>query len=165
MCTVSNGKEVERHKVCFGLRKDQTHDNILHGVGAVYEKKANGQLINLTKQNRLTKKQRREQRESIANNTSGEVKPHRSGGGYSINLQKGANMQIERRVREIAAEQFECDVTNDSTLESLGADELDRFEFALSLEDEFDVSLDDDAIMQLDTIQGFIDLVVNLKVA
>lgn len=72
-------------------------------------------------------------------------------------------MNIEQRVKEIAAEQFECKVTNESTLESLGADELDRVEFALSLEDEFDVTLDDDAITQLDTIQGFIDLVVNLS--
>jgi len=74
-------------------------------------------------------------------------------------------VNIEQRVKEIAAEQFGCKVENDSTLDSLDADELDRIEFALSLEDEFDVTLDDDAITQLDTIQGFIDLVVNLKVA
>ena len=74
-------------------------------------------------------------------------------------------MNIEQRVKEIAAEQFERKVENDSTLDSLGADELDRIEFALSLEDEFDVALDDDVVMQIDTIRGFIDLVVNLKVA
>lgn len=34
------GKEVERHKVCFGLRPDKNHKNILHGIGAVYEKNA-----------------------------------------------------------------------------------------------------------------------------
>lgn len=73
---------------------------------------------------------------------------------------------IAEKVIEIAKEQFEAEeVTNETTLESLGADELDRFEFALALEDEFDVSLDDDAIMHIDTIQGFIDLVINLKVA
>lgn len=74
-------------------------------------------------------------------------------------------MNIEQRVKEIAKENFECEVTNETTLESLGADEIDRIEFALSLEDEFDCLLDDDAVQQLDTIQGFIDLVVNIKVA
>ena len=57
-----DGKDVERHKVCFGLREDKNHKDILHGVNAVYEKQPNGSLVNLTKLNRLTKKQRREQR-------------------------------------------------------------------------------------------------------
>jgi hypothetical protein len=63
MCTLSNGKEIERHKVCFPLRQSKTEDNILYGVGTVYEKQADGSLRNLTKQGRLTKKERREQRE------------------------------------------------------------------------------------------------------
>lgn len=86
-CKLANGNEVERHKVCFGLRKDQTHNNILHGVGAVYEKQANGSLINLTKKSRLSKKERRLQREQAQNvvvQEGREVKPHRSGGGYPI---------------------------------------------------------------------------------
>jgi len=53
------GKEVERHKVCFSLRADKNHKDILHGVGAVYQKQADGSLRNLTKQGRLSKKERR----------------------------------------------------------------------------------------------------------
>ena len=72
-------------------------------------------------------------------------------------------MNIEQKVKEIAAELFECKVTNESTLESLGADELDRFEFVMALEDEFDISVEEGAEENIDTIQGFIDLVTNLK--
>lgn len=77
-------------------------------------------------------------------------------------------MQIEQRVKEIAAEQFCVNldtVTNESTFESLGADSLDVVEFAMVLEGEFDITIEDEASEHLDTIQGFIDLVTNLKVA
>lgn len=74
-------------------------------------------------------------------------------------------MQIEQRVKEIAADLFGCEVTNDSTLESLGADSLDAVEFTMALEDEFDLSIDEEVAEHLDTIQGFVDLVTNLKVA
>lgn len=75
-------------------------------------------------------------------------------------------MDIEQRVKEIAAELFCREValiSNESTLESLGADDLDRFDFALQLEDCFDISIEDDAVLQIDTIQGYIDLVTNLS--
>jgi hypothetical protein len=58
MCKIADGREIERHKVSFKFRLDKNHDNILHGVNAVYEKLPNGQLINLSKQGRLTKKER-----------------------------------------------------------------------------------------------------------
>lgn len=75
-------------------------------------------------------------------------------------------MNIEQRVKEIAKEQFGVDeVTNELTLESLGADSLDMVEFVMTLEDEFDITIEDEACEHLDTIQGFIDLVTNLKVA
>jgi hypothetical protein len=61
-----DGKIVERHKVAFTLRPDKNHENILHGVGAIYEKRTDGSLLNLTKQNRLSKKERRLQREQNA---------------------------------------------------------------------------------------------------
>ena len=75
-------------------------------------------------------------------------------------------MNIEQRVKEIAKEQIGVDeVTNELTLESLGVDSLGTAEFVMTLEDEFDIAIEDEAAEQLDTIQGFIDLVRNLKVA
>lgn len=73
-------------------------------------------------------------------------------------------MNIEQRVKEIAAELFDVkEVANEATLESLGADSLDVVEFTMALEDEFDIIIEDEAAEHLDTIQGFIDLVTNLK--
>lgn len=73
-------------------------------------------------------------------------------------------MSVEQKVKEIAKEQFGVDeVTNKSTLESFGADSLDSITFIMALEDQFDIEIDADAAEQLDTIQGFIDLVTNLK--
>lgn len=74
-------------------------------------------------------------------------------------------MSIEQRVKEIAAEVFGDDlqISNESTFESLGADSLDVVEFAMALEDEFEIAIDNDVIENLDTIQGFVDLVTNLS--
>ena len=33
----------------------------------------------------------------------------------------------------------------------------------MNLEDEYDIEIDDEAVNNIDTIQGFIDLVTNLK--
>jgi len=74
-------------------------------------------------------------------------------------------VNIEQKVKEIAAELFGCEVTNESTLKSLGVDSLDVIEFTMTLEHDFDITIDEEAAEQLDTIQGFIDLVTNLKVA
>lgn len=74
-------------------------------------------------------------------------------------------MNIEQRVKEIAAEVFGDDlqIVNESTFDSLGADSLDVVEFAMALENEYEIDIDDSAIENLDTIQGFINLVTNLK--
>ena len=75
-------------------------------------------------------------------------------------------MQIEQRVKEIAAEDFGLnfeDVTNESTFDDLGADSLDVFEFVMDLEEEFDIEIDEETCENIDNIQGFIDLVKNLS--
>jgi acyl carrier protein len=75
---------------------------------------------------------------------------------------------ITQKVKEIAAEQFGLkveDVANESTFESMGADSLDAVEFVMALEEEFDIEIEEDAVENLDTISGYIDLVQNLKTA
>lgn len=68
-------------------------------------------------------------------------------------------MNIEQRVKEIAAELFGVEVTNETALQ----DSLQLMQFVLTLEDEFNIEIEDEAAEQLDTIQGFVDLVTNLK--
>lgn len=53
------------------------------------------------------------------------------------------------RVRTIAAEQFGVDVTRiteSTSLGELGADELDLVELVMELEEEFDVTIPDEAV-------------------
>lgn len=66
MCTLSNGKEVERHKVCFNLRKDKNHEDVLHGVGAVYQKQSDGSLRRLDKPVKMKKADRKRMRKMRA---------------------------------------------------------------------------------------------------
>jgi acyl carrier protein len=68
-------------------------------------------------------------------------------------------LNIEQRVKEIAAELFGVEVTNETALQ----DSLQLMQFVLTLEDEFNIEIEDEAAEQLDTIQGFVDLVTNLK--
>lgn len=75
-------------------------------------------------------------------------------------------MSIENKVKECAASQFCVDlehVKNESTIEDLGGDSLDKVEFIMDLEETFDIEIDEEACENIDTIQGFIDLVTNLS--
>lgn len=73
---------------------------------------------------------------------------------------------IEQKVIEIVKAVFDAeDLTGETTFEQLSADSLHMVELAMHLEDEFDITIEDEACENLDNVQGFIDLVVNLKVA
>ena len=70
---------------------------------------------------------------------------------------------VEQKVKEILAEQLGVDVnkitlaTNVAT--DLGADSLDLVEILMSLEDEFGVSIPDEEIAQIKTVQQIVDFV------
>jgi acyl carrier protein len=75
-------------------------------------------------------------------------------------------VSIEQKVKEIAAAEFGIEVeiiTNETTLDDLGGDSLDTVEFVMALENEFSIDIDDDTIINIDNLQGFIDLVTNLS--
>lgn len=63
---------------------------------------------------------------------------------------------VFEKIREILAEQLDRDedtITMDSTIvEDLGADSLDVVDFVMSLEDEFDCEIPDDAIEEIKTV-------------
>ena len=72
-------------------------------------------------------------------------------------------MDIFEKVREIIAEQLEIDpeeITPEATfLEDLGADSLDAVELVMAIESEFDISVPDEALEQLKTVQDLLDAI------
>ena len=70
---------------------------------------------------------------------------------------------VEQRVKEILADQLGVDV-NKITAETnvvadLGADSLDLVEVLMSLEDEFNVSIPDDAIAEIKTVKQIVEYI------
>ena len=71
------------------------------------------------------------------------------------------------KVREALAKQFELDpesITLDTNLiDDLGADSLDVVELIMSLEDEFGVTISDEAAAQIYTVGRIVDYLENLR--
>lgn len=76
-------------------------------------------------------------------------------------------MTTVEKVKEIIANQLsvKVDTLKDETniAEELGADSLDVVEILMSLEDEFGVSIPDEAIPQIKTIKDIVDFIENHK--
>jgi len=72
-------------------------------------------------------------------------------------------MSVESKVKEIIAEQLginEEDISRDSsTVDDLGADNLDVMELVMALEEEFEVEIDDSEVGNLDTVADFVEIV------
>ena len=70
---------------------------------------------------------------------------------------------VEERVRDIVAEQLGVDkdkVSPDTSfVNDLGADSLDTVELVMELEEEFDVSIPDDAAEKIQTVGQAIDFI------
>lgn len=71
----------------------------------------------------------------------------------------------EDRVKKIIREQMATygarvdDMPNDYTLEAAGFDSLDLLEATMSIEDEFGIEMEDNAMWSIKTVQDFIDAV------
>ena len=63
---------------------------------------------------------------------------------------------IEARVKKIVAEQLgvaEADIKNESSfVEDLGADSLDNVELVMALEEEFDVTVEEEELEGIETV-------------
>ena len=74
---------------------------------------------------------------------------------------------IFEKVRNALAEQFEVSpdtITLDTNLvDDLGADSLDVVELIMSIEDEFGISISDEAAANLITVQKIVDFVEKLQ--
>lgn len=70
---------------------------------------------------------------------------------------------VEERVRDIVAEQLGVDkdkVSPDTSfVNDLGADSLDTVELVMELEEEFDISIPDDAAEKIQTVGQAIDFI------
>ncbi len=77
------------------------------------------------------------------------------------------NMTTLEKVRNIISEQLSVkveDIRNDSNIaEELGADSLDLVEILMSLEDEFGISIPDEAIPEIKTIKDVVNFIENNK--
>ena len=74
---------------------------------------------------------------------------------------------INDKVKKIIADQLSVkveDVKDDTNIaEELGADSLDLVEILMSLEDEFGVSIPDEAIPEIKTINHIVDFIESHK--
>ena len=76
-------------------------------------------------------------------------------------------MEMKEKVTEIIANQLSIaadKIKGDTNIaEELGADSLDLVEILMSLEDEFGISIPDEAIPEIKTINDIVDFIKNNK--
>lgn len=79
----------------------------------------------------------------------------------------GGIFMTTNKVKEIIANQLSVkieDVKDDTNIaEELGADSLDLVEILMSLEDEFGISIPDEAIPNIKTIKDIVDFIESNK--
>lgn len=74
--------------------------------------------------------------------------------------------EIAHKLMGIVAHQLNISpdtVTEDSTLDALGADSLDRVEIVMKVEEQFDIEIDDAAAERLNMMRDAVDYVYGLK--
>jgi acyl carrier protein len=67
---------------------------------------------------------------------------------------------IQNKLTTILVELIGCkadDVTDEATLEDLGADSLDHVEIIIAIEDEFGIDINDDEAEKIETVAQAID--------
>ena len=76
-------------------------------------------------------------------------------------------MSIDKRVREIVAEQLERDVnevTNEASfIDDLGADSLDIVELVMKMEEEFGIEIPDEEAEKIKTVNDVIQYITAHK--
>lgn len=76
-------------------------------------------------------------------------------------------MTLKKRLLELIAEQFNIDVSelNESTnfVDDLNADSIELVEMVMSLEEEFDIKLEDEELLEIHTIGDVIEIIENME--
>jgi len=76
-------------------------------------------------------------------------------------------MSVEKRVREIVAEQLERDVNEvkgeSSFIDDLGADSLDIVELVMKMEEEFSIEIPDEEAEKIKTVNDVVNYITAHK--
>ena len=76
-------------------------------------------------------------------------------------------MSVEKRVREIVAEQLEKDINEvkgeSSFIEDLGADSLDIVELVMKMEEEFSIEIPDEEAEKIKTVNDVVTYIASHK--
>ncbi|MBR3317925.1 MAG: acyl carrier protein [Atopobiaceae bacterium] len=73
---------------------------------------------------------------------------------------------IREKVVELVGETLECEeeaLTEDSRFDDLGADSFDLLELVTAFEDEFGLTMNDDALQQIETIGDAVDAIADAQ--
>lgn len=85
--------------------------------------------------------------------------------GLIFSGKEDARMSIEERVKEIIVQQLnveEAEVHPDASfIDDLGADSLDLVEMIMAMEEEFDLSIEDEEAEKIKTVQDAIDYITS----
>jgi acyl carrier protein len=78
-------------------------------------------------------------------------------------VEGGREMSVEKKVKEIVAEQLGKDaneVTNEAAfIDDLGADSLDIVELVMAMEDEFGIEIPDEEAEKIKTVKDVIEYI------
>ena len=76
--------------------------------------------------------------------------------------------EIFDKIAEIAADVLGVDVadiSDETTFDDLDADSLERLQLVTAIEDEFDLEIDDETLLSLNSVADAVDAIENAKEA
>lgn len=76
--------------------------------------------------------------------------------------------EIFDKIAEIAADVLSVDVadiSDETTFDDLDADSLERLQLVTAIEDEFDLEIDDETLLSLNSVADAVDAIENAKEA
>lgn len=76
--------------------------------------------------------------------------------------------EIFDKITEVAADVLGVDVadiSDETTFDDLDADSLERLQLVTAIEDEFDLEIDDETLLSLNSVADAVDAIVNAKEA
>lgn len=76
--------------------------------------------------------------------------------------------EIFDKIAEVAADVLGVDVadiSDETTFDDLDADSLERLQLVMAIEDEFDLEIDDETLLSLNSVADAVDAIENAKEA
>ncbi|CDK30431.1 acyl carrier protein [Candidatus Babela massiliensis] len=83
-----------------------------------------------------------------------------------MSVDQNEKNEIRNKIVSLVSKQLnvpESSITADATIDSLGADSLDRVEIVMRLEEEFKLEINDEDAEKLNTIDDAVNYIYNLK--